>query len=333
MNKAIKKLCNVHVIQEVQKRYRIDPCTLTNLNGNESFVYSYSSRNKEFVLKITHSFHRSFEQIMAEVDWLQYLDAHGVKVSLATLSINGQYVEKIDCGDSYFSAVSYEKAKGKIVKQHSHDSNLLQNWGRTMGRIHNVSKDYHCTSLTIKRPEWNENKYLDISKWLPSDFTSIIQAFNNIYEKLRILPKGINDYGLIHSDLHHQNFLLDNNQITVIDFDDSEYSWFINDIAKTVYNETFNFSVHPKERSEFAQFFLHHFMIGYLRENSIDSILMKHFNDFLQFRHIFVFTRKYQKINSGKNHSYEKKLINKFHFDLEEVIPLLEFNRVNCTIK
>jgi Ser/Thr protein kinase RdoA (MazF antagonist) len=45
------------------------------------------------------------------------------------------------------------------------------------------------------------------------------------------LTPTVDDYGLVHGDLNPTNFHVNDNQITLFDFDDCAYKWFINDIA------------------------------------------------------------------------------------------------------
>jgi Ser/Thr protein kinase RdoA (MazF antagonist) len=48
---------------------------------------------------------------------------------------------------------------------------------------------------------------------------------------LRSLPTPVDGYGLLHTDLHHGNFFVDEGRITAFDFDDIGYNWFASDIA------------------------------------------------------------------------------------------------------
>jgi Ser/Thr protein kinase RdoA (MazF antagonist) len=326
MNENIKKLFTNSIFQEALYRYGINKETIIDLNGNESFVYTYSSNEGEYVLKIIHSSHRTIEQVIAEVDWVLFLSKQEVPVSLPTPSINGHYVEQINCVDSYFSIVSYNKAKGIIVEGMDYSPKFLQGWGAIMGKMHKSSKTYKTTSLINIRPHWNENKIMKLDEWFPSSLQTVKKRFQELYERLNSLPKGIDDYGLIHSDFHHQNFLVDGSHFTVIDFDDAEYNWYINDIAKTLYNETFNFSIDPQKRIEFARFFLEHFIKGYLKENSIDPFWMNHFQDFLAFRHLFIFIRWAQALDWDTLTHRDRAKLDSFQCDMEENIPLLNLD-------
>ncbi|WP_246943141.1 phosphotransferase enzyme family protein [Bacillus pinisoli] len=298
--KENRKELDQDVLSSALDLYGIQSETLKNLHGNESFVYSYSSSKKDYILKIIHHHHRSTEELQAEVEWLYYLHKHNVRVALPIQSKHGNFVEN----NFHYSIISYEKARGIEIQTSELTEELIQNWGSTMGRMHQVAKKYQPLSCNVRK-HWHENQHLTMFSSAPS---YIKNKFERVRSKLIHLPKTTDTYGLIHSDFHHKNFLLDKSNITVIDFDDAEYSWFINDIAKTVYNETFNFGVPPKNRNQFAYQFLESFIKGYKRENKLDPYMMEHFQDFLDLRQLFVFMRKYHVSEYNIKRYHEKKI-------------------------
>jgi Ser/Thr protein kinase RdoA (MazF antagonist) len=324
--KEIMKWYNESVLQEALYRYGIDKRTVRNLKGNESLVFAYGTQGIECVLKIHHSSRRSIDQIMGELDWLQFLTEKGVRVSRAVPSKNGNYTERIEAKNSYFTAVAYEMARGNILDEESYDPALLQQWGQIMGRMHAAAKLYQPANPAHKRPEWHEIIYINAEKWLPPSETAVRRKLDDLYEQLHRLPKEKENYGLIHSDLHHRNFLVDHGEITVIDFDDLEYHWFINDIAKTLYNEAFTFSIKPQDRNSFAGFFLKHFMNGYWRENRLDADWMVRLQDFIKLRHLFIFIRLFQRLDMNSLGKEEQNRLTEYRYSIEQGMPLLELD-------
>jgi Ser/Thr protein kinase RdoA (MazF antagonist) len=51
-------------------------------------------------------------------------------------------------------------------------------------------------------------------------------------------------YGVIHADLHPRNLLVDGDRLTVIDFDDTAFGWYLYDLAAAL--------LHYQSRSDFA---------------------------------------------------------------------------------
>jgi Ser/Thr protein kinase RdoA (MazF antagonist) len=324
MLKKVKELYNDTVLNEALRRYGVDGSTIRNLGGNESFVYGFESEGQEYILKIIHSSHRSAELVKAELDWLNYLTGHGVRLSKAIPSRNQEHVETIEAEDSYFVAVVYEKAKGDMLDEKNYDPALIEKWGKIMGRMHALAKQFLPSESAPKRLEWHENAFMNAEKWLPPSEKIVKNKFNELYERLRVLPRGKDDYGLIHSDLHHRNFLVNEGEITVIDFDDLEYHWFINDIAKTLYNEAFTFSIQAEERHTFSRFFLRHFMSGYMRENHLDPSWMAHLQDFLKLRHMYIYIKLWQQHDHRQLDDHEKTFLAEYRDSIEQDIPLLD---------
>jgi|SRR6266540_3194345 len=94
---------------------------------------------------------------------------------------------------------------------------------------------------------------------------------------LQGLPRDANSYGLIHTDMHHWNFLVHEGNITVFDFDDCTRHWFIYDIAVPIHYPLIEIPLcEMKRRGKFAREFFSHFMKGYDRENHLDTFWFKH---------------------------------------------------------
>jgi Ser/Thr protein kinase RdoA (MazF antagonist) len=313
-----------NVFGEALQRYQGDPRTVLPLVGNESCVYEFWADHKPYILKLTHSSHRSAEQLEGEVDWLRFATSQGLRVSMAIPSDRGRYVEKLQTSpDAYYCAVAYEKAPGVSVEEKDLTPELIVTWGRTMGRLHAAAKRYQPPSPTYKRPEWRENKYMMIEKWLPNSETGVQERFYEVCERLHGLRKGQDHYGLIHSDLHHRNFLVDQGDITVIDFDDMEYHWFVNDIAKTLYNETFTFSVKPEERNAFAKYFLGHFTKGYRQELPLEPDWEQPLQDFMELRHIQVYIRLFERYSKNLLDAKGKNALAEHKRSIENKVRLL----------
>jgi Ser/Thr protein kinase RdoA (MazF antagonist) len=45
------------------------------------------------------------------------------------------------------------------------------------------------------------------------------------------LPRTPDSFGMIHSDLHPANLIVDADRLTAIDFDDAAFGWFVSDLA------------------------------------------------------------------------------------------------------
>lgn len=92
--------------------------------------------------------------------------------------------------------------------------------------------------------------------------------------ELHALPKDTDTYGLIHNDFNDGNFTVDydNGDITVFDFDDSCYFWFMYDIACAWEGGIGRTMFRPlEERRDFMDRYMEQVMTGYNRENTLSA--------------------------------------------------------------
>ena len=95
------------------------------------------------------------------------------------------------------------------------------------------------------------------------------------------LPKDKSCYGLIHQDAHGNNFLVDETgRITLFDFDECAYSWFINEIAIVL----FYIIMDAEDWPVFTQEFISHFLRGYVKANPLEAKWLKEIPNFLKLR-------------------------------------------------
>ena len=77
-------------------------------------------------------------------------------------------------------------------------------------------------------------------------------------------------------------FVDDDGEITLFDFDDCTYSWFINDIAIVL----FYIALGVKDQTTFTRDFMTHFLKGYRAENQLDEEWLREIPSFLKLREI-----------------------------------------------
>jgi Ser/Thr protein kinase RdoA (MazF antagonist) len=243
------------------------------LDNVANFVYQFQSQDQWKILRITHSSHRSEEQIIAELDWINYLHDSGVPVARPYVSKNKRLTEIFPVQNSYFTAVSFTFAPGQLIESADPaqwNTALFQNLGRIMGKMHRATKEYKPILLPERRPEWYEDDLLkNARQYLPSDQVQAAYELEDILTQFSQLPTSPDDYGLIHSDVNPTNFHVDNGKITLFDFDDCAYNWFVNDIAVAMplYSSMFK---EPDWGTRLCEYIVW-FMQGYEEENHLDD--------------------------------------------------------------
>jgi Ser/Thr protein kinase RdoA (MazF antagonist) len=286
------------VLREASVRYGFDPTTLKKLGSFESFVYEFHKGGKGFILKITHSLHRTPGLVKGELEWVAYLADRGVPAAPVAPSLSGELLEVIDgqaiegLGDDYFIVYVFEKAEGRLIRSTDWNDGLFENWGRALGRIHALTKSYSPSSKSLRRFEWHEDDSLRIQRHLPPEQCKVIEKALALISRLREWPTDADAYGLIHSDFHHGNFFLDADRITVFDFDDCHYGWFGFDIMIPLFYIMRDASINPDDTA-FAPRFFGRFMSGYSEENRIDGTWVRRIPDFMKLREIDLYSVVY----------------------------------------
>ena len=283
MEHRIKSRHNDDVLHEAMRRYGIAQDRIHLLDGFESFMYEFEREDGDYILRIGHSLRRNIPMIQGEVNWINYLAAGGVPAARAILSQNGKLVEPIDDGQGQqFLAMAFVNARGGHPKRAEWTPRFFETYGAMMGCMHALTKRYEPDPSTW-RPHWDDPENL-VGQFLPPSDAIAIEKYRALVEYLRALPKDIDSYGLIHQDAHTGNLFVDEaGNITLFDFDDCVYGWFIYDVAMALfYAAPFD----PPEAASFAREFMPHFLQGYRRENKLDDAWLQELPHFLKLREV-----------------------------------------------
>ncbi|MBC8504738.1 MAG: phosphotransferase [Anaerolineales bacterium] len=283
MEPKIVQRYNDNILHEAMKRFGIEKDNFELLDGFESFIYEYSNQHGEYILRVSHSLRRTPELIAGEVDWINYLAEGGASVSRAIYSQSGNLVEVVADGHGdQFLATAFKKAPGRPTQKEDWTPEFFEHYGRVIGRIHSLTKDYLPTDLSWRRPEWDDPKNLELEDWLPASEAAALTKFRELMPYFETLPKNRDGYGLIHQDAHGDNIFVDNGQITLFDFDDCVYGWFIYDIAMVL----FYAAMWKEDKAAFTDEFMGNFLRGYSNENKLDALWLKELPYFLKLREI-----------------------------------------------
>lgn len=274
-----------HILLEIIHRYGIERETLRFLGGFRNRAYEYTKDQQQYIVRISFESQRTVGMIRGEVDWIRYLADHGVSVAKAIPSLNGEFVELVEAENTIVPVVVFEKAHGHPPQANEWNPGLFYNMGQLVGRMHRLTKEYTPKNSSDRRPLWSEEMDVFASTYLPANDEPIVEQYRLLRAYPEQLPLGKDVSGLIHDDVHRGNFFVQDGNITLFDFDDSQYSWFVEDIAIALF-----YAISPSDRSSeeiaYAQTFYDAFMQGYRRENTLDPCWLQEIPYFLKQREI-----------------------------------------------
>lgn len=253
----------------------------SSYEGCANLVYEFEHEGQSRILRVSFRRDRTAEQIRAELHFVNYLAENGVRVSRPVSSRNAELLETIWIEGNPLHLVCFVKGRGMRVPDNGYRyredapiEEYFQNWGRVLGQMHALTKRYQPLSDQVKRPEWFEihDRDLEIAARVPDRLPIVCDRIQSLLGEIRALPRDKDAYGLIHGDFNDGNFTVDytNGDITVFDFDDSCYFWFIYELAsaweggigRTMFRGL-------EERKAFMDRYMDHVMEGYSRENEL----------------------------------------------------------------
>jgi Ser/Thr protein kinase RdoA (MazF antagonist) len=285
LNMAIQETIPKKHLVEIGKRYGIIPQDLKFVGGFENSVYSFSKNKQDFFLRIGNSKHMTSSLVEAEIDWVHFLVERGVPAVKPVTSVNEQQVEMVSIDNESYNIVAFEKAEGDHVDHRnplSWNSEMVRDWGKVIGKMHSVTKDYKPRSS--RRYEFNPG--LD-SFLYKKESKEIRNYIDGLFQQLCELPKTRDTYGLVHSDIHTGNFFVKDNKIsTILDFDRACYKWFISEIAIALFYPLYLTQLRSEVDSQkkFVGEFLPIFLEGYETENNLKSEWFSYLDLFLRIR-------------------------------------------------
>jgi Ser/Thr protein kinase RdoA (MazF antagonist) len=296
--------------------------------GFENKTFGFDSSESRLIIRVTRPDHKTITEVKAETDWLTYLSEHGAPVVRVIPSKNENLVEIVDTDLGAISVVCFEWAQGSIVTKEDFSPDLFKTWGEAIGKLHRLTKDYKPPSKTTGRIQWFDDEYLDRSL-IPADQEKVLERFDVLIDYFKDKPTARDSFGLIHQDVHKDNLFRDNGKLTVLDFDDSVYGFFVFDIANAL-----GFSIWDKTENmtnrEFANFYLKHFMTGYERENQLDESWeddLPRALKLFEFIHYNAFNMDYDLAGKGIFNDLDertKHILMKYRKSIEENLPYIE---------
>ncbi len=310
------------ILQEAVKRYGAEPNTARLLGGFSNNVYECEREGKAFVLKILRR--EDEKQILGELDWMNYLSDRGVSLAKAVASPQGQWLEPIDDG---WLAVAYEKAEGRsvdVTDPRVWNAALFTQWGEMMGRMHALTKEYTVSNPLWKRAEFLEGELFEADAFPEAAGDAVRTKWLQYRADLLAMNKDRHTYGMIHNDLHQGNFFVNGSNLVCIDFGDCEYSWFVYDIAISLYHAILSIPAEEQEkRAEFARYFLAHYQEGYEKQNHFEQEWIKQLPYFLTFRQAFSYVYLSKHLKLDELSGSQKNILLKMRQRIENDVPFI----------
>ncbi len=334
----ITRLCEREVLDTASRLFGTQKDALKvfeDYEGCANLVYAYQHNDQPFILRVSFRPDRSKDDILAELDFVNYLAENGVRVSRPVASCNGLFLETVEAGGIPFQVASFVRGRGMRVPDNGYRyrsdapiEEYFQNWGRVLGQMHRLSKSYTPPTGAHKRLGWFAMHAPEetVGSMVPERLGIVRDKILKHFELIQSLPRDKEAYGLVHGDFNDGNFTVDytNGDITVFDFDDACYFWFVYELASAWEGGVGRAMFRDLAgRKAFMDHYIEQVMQGYNSENTLSDVWLARLPLFLKLVQIeeFLYFVQYiedddAEIQAGLN--YKIKCI-------EEDIPYLGF--------
>ncbi|MCR2821823.1 phosphotransferase enzyme family protein [Lederbergia panacisoli] len=243
--------------------------------GFQNIVATFNIDGNYYVARLSN---KKKEWIEAEIKWLNYLQDNGIRLA-APVQFNGlDKIIEVAMNQESYLLTFFQHTCGQpvnVLDSTEWNGEFFYRWGRTIGSLHYIS------ASSLDRPKGSANFHSE-ENWLN-------ECKEYLENQLNKFPKTANNFGLIHNDLHQGNFHITQGEIVLFDFDDCGYQFLAQDLAVSVYHSLWTgTSFHP-EWEDFPNYFLTHFLEGYLSERRLTEDMYEQLLILLQMRELFLY--------------------------------------------
>ncbi len=318
--------------QEIAKQaaafYGTEFSKLKLLRDNVSVIYGFKKEGKEYILRIIHSSTDSKEKILAEVDWLHYLQKGGANIAMPVESIHGNLLEVIPAGDTYFTAVKFNKALGEKVEQRNWKPEVFKETGRVTGKIHRLTKAYVPAANILRKQDCIEVDATRAEKYFKGKHPDMLENLYKTLEKVNKLPRDRDSYGLVHNDINRGNMFIDKGKICLFDSADCAYTWFVTDIALTLFYAVQYKMQEPQNLIPHIGEFMSNYWSGYLTENKIPEGQIEFIPTLMTLKAIFVYNHLLEIWDVNKMDHVQKNYYEKIYTFSHEGFDFINVNLI-----
>ncbi|MCV2392946.1 phosphotransferase [Actinotalea sp. M2MS4P-6] len=223
--------------------------TLITVSENATFLVRVDGEPYAVTRVARPGYMAGTDAFESEVAWVAALSADGVvPVPQALPTLNGTYTATT----GPWTCVSYKFVPGQILEDVSEPVPHYREIGRMTARLHEHTMGWQ-EPRGFTRHSWQIADMIGpAARWgrwegAGQDDRLLRRAQEAALAVIADAPRGPGAWGLIHADLRPSNIMVDDGGLTVIDFDDCGYSWYLYDFAAAL-----SFIEHVPEAPEMA---------------------------------------------------------------------------------
>jgi Ser/Thr protein kinase RdoA (MazF antagonist) len=291
----VVQISDAYLLPLVSGLYGLEGYEISRINahqGGRNLAYNCAKEGSDAkIIRIAFLDDRIREDFLAEAQYVRYLFQHGGSVSDVVSSKHGNLLEEITYHNHTFFICLFEKAKGKQLVDNNYQyrdgvpmTEYYYNCGKTLGKLHQLSKEYTPVQRRYSFFDKYNAEYID--KLIPDSLSLLKVKLIELLTTLEQLNQNNESYGMVHFDYGDGNYHIDfdTGQITVYDFDNSCFCWYMFDLASIWRNGTgwIQFEPDVNKRKKFMEDYFKVVLEGYRSETKIENKMLDQFPLFIQ---------------------------------------------------
>lgn len=281
---------NKLLLEQAELLYTVKFMVENTMGYSGNKIFEVLQGQTPFILRASAYSPVNQSHVEMELNWIDFLSGHMDGIIQPVSSINGKLYEIVSADGEDYILCLLEKAQGRLVdgsNPSEFNETLYFNLGALMGNMHKLTAGYEG-NVVDPRFVWDNEKYSWRSKYPILD-EEVYRAEVKYKNEINTLPISKDNYGIIHYDIHADNFFVDDGKIMLFDFDACQFNWYAADIASAVF-----FMVQKgagplkheseKVRTEFAESYLISYLEGYTKTNKLSAYWVNTLNLFMKYQ-------------------------------------------------
>ncbi len=231
----------------------LDDCQLRLIKYRENAVFEVRCGGQKFALRLHRFGYHSDAELHSELLWMQALAESGIQVPVVIPTLDGRNfitlsLEGLPCAlqIDLFEWIAGRQLGAVEAGINNVDSvpHVYHTMGELAARVHNQSSSWQlpkgfvrhawdCDGLVGETPFWG--RFWELEAASAAQRKLLIAGKRKVHEALTALDRSAPVYGLIHADFAPENFMVDEQGIRLIDFDDAGFGWYMFELATSLY--------------------------------------------------------------------------------------------------
>jgi Ser/Thr protein kinase RdoA (MazF antagonist) len=225
------------------EHYQLDSASVTLLSFSENGTFLVETDDRREVLRVHRPGYHTLAAIESELDWMESvrLDS-SITTPQVIRAADGRRVVEARSGDAVRLVDLFTFVPGTMAEDDASDISF-SDLGAITASLHEHVQQW-TPPPTFTRFRWDLDTMLGAGgRWgnwrdgpalTASDAATIEKAERKVVDRLTSYGTGPERFGLVHADLRMSNLMVHEGKITVIDFDDCGWSWYLADLGAVV---------------------------------------------------------------------------------------------------